>query len=81
MSQQEKEGDVNYKALQKLHDHDAWLLKPFVGQYRHVTVSCYKVNMNLKRGRKFLLEKFGGIQRDLKLKKQVSWTLTATPLS
>lgn len=50
MSQHEKERDVNYKALQKLRDHDAWLLKPFVGPHHHVTVSCYRVNMILKTG-------------------------------
>lgn len=59
MSQQETERDVNYKALQKLRDYDARLLKPFVGQYHHVTVLCYRENMILKRGRKFLLESLG----------------------
>lgn len=51
--------DVKYKALQKLRDNDAQLLKPFVGQYLHVTVLCYRENMILKRGRKFLLESLG----------------------
>lgn len=57
------------------------LLKLFVGQYCHVTVSCYRENMSLKRKRKFVLEKPRRILRNLKLKKQVSGTLTATLFS
>jgi len=55
-----KERDVNYKVLQKLHDHGAWLLKHIVQQRHYVYCT---MNVILKRGRKFLLEKPGRIQR------------------